>query len=68
METSTEKDITTLEYTVMRRATRYILNDYNLTYKSSLEQLNLLPQMYIFELTAMTYKITKSPKSPSDNF
>ena len=60
------KDITSLER-IQRRATKYILNDYTSTYKSRLEQLNLLPLMYIYEINDLMFLI-KSLKSPSDNF
>ena len=60
------KDITLLEC-IQRRATKYVLNDYTSTYKSRLEQLNLLPLMYIYEINDLMFLI-KSLKSPSDNF
>ena len=40
------KDITMLER-IPRRATKYILNDYTSSYKSRLQQLNILPLIYI---------------------
>jgi len=52
---------------IQRRATKYILNDYQSAYKSRLEQLNLLPLMYVYELSDLMFLI-KSLKSPSDNF
>ena len=60
------KDITMIER-IQRRATKYILNDYNSSYKSRLQQLNLLPLMYNFELQDLLFLI-KSLKSPTDNF
>ena len=58
------KDITMIER-IQRRATKYILNDYNSSYKSRLQQLNLLPLMYNFELQDLLFLI-KSLKSPTD--
>ena len=55
------KDITLLER-IQRRATKYILNDYTSTYKFRLEQLNLLPLMYIYEINDLMFLI-KSLKS-----
>jgi len=49
------------------RATKYILNDYNSPYKSRLQQLHLLPLMYVYELNNLMFLI-KSLKSPTDNF
>jgi len=43
------RDITTIER-IQCRATKYILQDYNSSYKSRLQQQNLLPLMYYFEL------------------
>jgi len=60
------KDIILLER-IQQRATKYILNDYQSTYKSRLEQLNLLPVMYVYELSDLMFLI-KSLKSSSDNF
>ena len=40
------KDILFIER-IQRRATKYILNDYNVPYKSCLLQLELLPLMYL---------------------
>jgi len=48
------KDITLLER-IQRRATKYILNDYQSTYKSKLEKLNLLPLMYVYELSDLMF-------------
>ena len=60
------KDISTLER-IQRRATKCILNNYELSYKSHLQQLHLLPLMYIYELNDILF-LLKSLKSPSDNF
>ena len=60
------KDITALEC-IQRRATKYILNDYNSSYKSRLQQLHMLPLMYIYELNDIMF-LVKSLKSPTDNF
>ena len=60
------KDITALER-IQRRATKYILNDYNSSYKSRLQQLHMLPLMYIYELNDIKF-LVKSLKSPTDNF
>ena len=60
------RDITTLER-VQRRATKYILNDYISSYKSRLQQLNLLPLMYIYELNDLMFLI-KSLNTPTDYF
>ena len=60
------KDITMLEC-IQRGATKYILNDYTSSYKSRLQQLNILPLMFIFGLQDLMFLI-KSLKSPTDNF
>ena len=60
------KDITALER-IQRRATKYILNDYNSPYKSRLQQLHILPLMYVYELNDIMF-LVKSLKSPTDNF
>ena len=60
------RDMTTLER-VQRRATKFILNDYISSYKSRLQQLNLLPLMYIYELNDLMFMI-KSLNTPTDNF
>ena len=57
------KDIQKLEC-IQRRATKYILNNYDLSYKQHLEQLHLLPLMYTYELNDLMFFI-KSLKSPS---
>ena len=49
---------------IQRRATKYILNDYTSSYKSRLQQLNILPLMFVFELQDLMFLI----KSPTDNF
>jgi len=56
------KDITTIER-IQRRATKYILQVYNSSYKS---RLNLLPLMYYFELHDIMFFV-KSLQSPTDN-
>ena len=58
------KDILLLER-IQRRATKYILNDYESSYKSRL--LHLLPLMYMFELNDLNFFI-KSYKSASSHF
>ena len=60
------KNITILEH-VQRRATKYILNDYTSSYKSRLQQLQMLPLMYVYELNDMMFLI-KSLKYPTANF
>ena len=60
------KDIQKLER-IQRRATKYILNNYDLSYKQRLEQLHLLPLMYTYELNDLMLCI-KSLKSPSGHF
>jgi len=60
------KDIKTIEQ-LQRRATKFILNDYESDYYNRLLRLNLLPIMYIFELSDIMFAI-KSLKAPSSNF
>ena len=61
------RDIITLEcICVQRRATKFILNDYISSYKSRLQQLNLLPLMYFYELNDLMFLI-KSLNTPTDN-
>ena len=60
------KDFLTLER-VQRRATKFIMNDFSLDYKSRLIQLNLLPLMYWLELQDILFLI-KCFKDPSENF
>ena len=52
---------------LQKRATKFILNDYESDYYNRLLRLNLLPIMYIFELTDIMFAI-KSFKAPSSNF
>ena len=58
--------ITLLER-VQRRASKYILNDYTTDYKTRLIRLNLLPLMYIYELTDILFFV-KSIQTPSNSF
>ena len=60
------QDIILLER-VQRRATKYILNDYTLSYRTRLLKLEMLPLMYIFELNDLLFFI-KSLKNPSPHF
>ena len=60
------KDILLLER-VQRRATKFILDNYSMDYKSRLTQLKLLPLMYFYELTDILFAI-KSFKNPTDSF
>ena len=60
------KDVFTLEC-VQRRATKYILNNYELPYKVRLERLHLLPLMYTYELNDLIFFV-KSLKAPTDHF
>ena len=60
------RDILLLER-VQRRATKYILNNYNLSYESHLKQLHLLPLMYTYELNDLLFFI-KSLKFPTSYF
>ena len=48
------RDIVQLEK-IQRRATKYILMDFNSDYKSHLISLNLLPIMYIFEINDLIF-------------
>ena len=52
---------------IQRRVTKFILNDYNLDYKSRLFQCKILPLMYFFELKDILFFV-KSVKSPSSAF
>ena len=52
---------------VQRKATKYILKDYQLPYKERLEQLHLLLLMYTYELSDLIFFI-KSLKAPTDHF
>ena len=60
------KDIQSIEQ-IQRRATKFILNDYDLDYKSRLIKLHLLPLMYYFELIDILFFI-HSINNPSKNF
>ncbi len=60
------KDIQFLEK-VQRRATKYVLGDFNSDYKSRLIALDLLPLMYILELNDVMFCI-RSLKSPNRAF
>ena len=57
------KDIITLER-IQRCATKFILNDYQSSYRFRLVKLHLLPLMYLFEL----YDVIKSLKNPTISF
>ena len=48
------KDILFIEK-IQRRATKYILNDYNSSYKSCLIQLKLLPLLYLFDFNDLIF-------------
>ena len=60
------RDIQNLER-IQRRATKYILNNYDLSYRQRLEQLHMLPLMYIYELNDLMFLI-KTLKFPSSHF
>ena len=60
------KDMFTLER-VQRRATKFILNDYKISYKARLKNLHLLPLMYVFKLNDLMFFV-KSLKAPTDHF
>ena len=57
------QDIQSLE-NIQHRATKFILNNYSLPYKS---WLHLLPLMYIYELNDLMFFV-KSLQSPHSNF
>ena len=59
------KDILHIEQ-IQRRASKYILNDFNSDYKSRLIELNILPLSYWFEFLDLSFLI-KSMKVPADN-
>ena len=59
------KDTICLER-VQRRATKFVVNDYSIDYKSRLTSLNLLPLMYWFEVQDIMFLI-KCIKHPLDN-
>ena len=62
------KDIITLERIQRRtRATKFILNDYQSSYRFRLVKLHLLPLMYLFELYDIIFVI-KSLKNPTISF
>ena len=60
------KDITRFEQ-LQRRATKYILNDYTSDYKTRLIKLQLLPLMYVLELSDIMFFIT-CIKKPTSSF
>ena len=60
------KDIKKLEQ-LQRWATKYILSDYLSDYKTRLIQLQLLPLMYIYEISDILFFI-KNLKNPTNNF
>ena len=60
------QDIIKLE-SIQRRATKFIMNDYTSDYKSRLLHINLLPLMYVFEITDIIF-LVKSFKFPSASF
>ena len=59
------KDILTLER-IQCRAIKYILNDFESSYKSWLEQLHLLPLIYTYKLNDLMF-LVKCLKQPSDH-
>ena len=61
------RTIITLVEQIQRRATKFILNDFNSSYFDRLKKLNLLPLMYIFELNEVLFTI-KSLWYPSFSF
>ena len=52
---------------VQRRATKVILNDYTSDYKFRLIKLQLLPLMYMYDLSDILFFI-KSVKTPNNSF
>ena len=60
------KDITKIEQ-LQRRATKYILQDYISDYKTRLTKLQLLPLMYILEISDIMFFIN-SIKNPTSSF
>ncbi len=60
------QDIILLER-VQQRATKYILNNYNISYKLRLIHLNILPLMYYLQLLDLLFFV-KCLKNPSDSF
>ena len=61
------KDILNLER-VQRRATKYLLNDYVIDYKSRLRQLNILPLSLWFDLRDIMFLIKCLQNNNEDNF
>ena len=66
MEASITERRFTLER-VQHRATKYILNNYELPYKVQLERLHLLSLLYTYELDDLILFV-KSLKAPTDHF
>ena len=60
------KDISKIEQH-QRRATKYILQDFSSDYKTQLTKLNLLPLMYIFEISDIIFFVN-SLKHPTPSF
>ena len=60
------KDISKIEQ-LQRRATKYILQDFSSDYKTRLTKLNLLPLMYIFEISDIIFFVN-SLKHPTPSF
>ena len=58
------QDIQSLE-SIQRQATKYILNDYSLDYKS---RLTCLPLMMQFELNDIMFLVTSSIRNPGTSF
>ena len=58
------KDIQSIER-IQRRATKYILNDYDSDYRSRLLSLNMLPLMYWLDLQDLVF-LVKCLKDPND--
>ena len=52
---------------VQRRATKFVLNDYESSYKTCLKQLHLLPLMYVFTLNYLMFFV-KPLKAPTAHF
>ena len=51
-----QKDIQNIER-IQRRATKFILNDYDSNYKTQLLTLKLLPLMYLFEIQDIIFTV-----------
>ena len=60
------KDIELLER-IRRKATKFILSDYSLDYRTRLIKISILPLMYVYEIADILFFI-KSLKQPSDKF